>query len=170
METTKAFIDDNKSTADISCPRCMKVTRVSLAQLGCKHRCKVKCTCNNVFWAELEFRDKYRKRVDFQGYYDILEREQAILEEGAEVRWESVHINRKVPNCLIIDLSRGGIGFITLDDQDLRLGDIIHLKFNLDNDTESEIAQTCQVRHVTDGFVGSKMVREDVNLGFYLLG
>ena len=170
MDTTKAVIDGEKSTADINCPRCKKVSRVSLAQLGRKHRCKVKCSCTNIFMAELEFRDKYRKRVDFQGYYDILEREQGILEDGADVRWESVHINRKVPNCLIIDLSRGGIGFITLDDQNLRKGDIVHIKFRLDNDSEEEMALTCQVRHVTDSFVGTKLVRENKKLGFYLLG
>jgi len=170
MDTTKAFIDDEKSTADISCPRCKKISRVSLAQLGRKHRCKVKCVCKNVFMAELEFRDKYRKRVDFQGYYDILQREMEFVEDGADVRWESVHINRKVPNCLIIDLSRGGVGFITLDDQELQIGDIVQMKFTLDNDTETEISQTCQVRHVTDGFVGTKLVRENKKLGFYLLG
>ena len=170
IETIKAYIDDNKSVADISCPKCHKKTKVSVASLGHKHRSKVKCACSNIFMAEIEFRDKYRKRVDFPGYYEILEREQELEKDGANVRWESVHIDRAVPNCLIIDISRGGIGFITLDDQEVRPRDIVHLSFDLDNDAKTEINQACQVRHVNDNFVGSKMVRENVNLGFYLLG
>ena len=170
METIKAFIDNKKSSVDISCPKCHKVTKVSVAALGHKHRSKVKCVCNNIFLTEIEFRDKYRKRVDFPGFYEILEREKDSEKDGANVRWESVHIDRSVPNCLIIDISRGGLGFITLDDQEVRPRDIVNLSFRLDNDAKTEITQACQVRHVNDNFVGSKMVRENVNLGFYLLG
>ena len=170
METIKAFIDDKKSVANISCPKCHKATKVSVTALGNKHRSMVKCVCNNIFLAEIEFRDKYRKRVDFPGFYKILEREKTSEKDGAKVNWESVHIDRAVPNCLIIDISRGGIGFISLDDQELKARDIVHVSFNLDNDAKTEIKQACQVRHVNDNFVGTKMIRDNVNLGFYLLG
>lgn len=170
MDTTKAFIDDHQGTAEISCPRCQKVSKVALADLGHKHRSKVKCVCSNIFLAELEFRDKYRKRVDFPGFFEVIDREQDIEKDGANVRWESVHIDRKVPNCLIIDISRNGVGFIVLDDQQIKVRDVVRLSFKLDNAAGTEINQTCLIRHVTDSFVGSKMIRENVNLGFYLLG
>lgn len=170
METTKIYIDDQKATAAINCPHCQTTTEVSIAALGFKHRLKVRCSCKNVFMVEVEFRDKSRKRVDLPGFYEIITDGKKKKEEQADIHWEDTLFPHKNPNCLIIDLSKGGIGFIILNNLKVTVGDVVELSFRLDNKNKSKVKQTCQVRHVKDNFVGGKLQKDNVTLGFYLLG
>ena len=170
MDTTKVYIDDRKDTTSINCPSCQKITEVSIAALGFKHHLTVKCACKNVFMVEIEFRDKLRKRVDLPGFHEIGGNQQETKEDSDDIHWEDTLFPHKKPNCLIIDLSRGGIGFIVLNDREVKVGDFVELSFRLDNKAKRKITQTCQVKHVNDNFVGCKMLKENVTLGFYLLG
>ena len=170
MDTTKVYIDDQQDTADIQCPSCQKITEVSIAALGFKHHLKVKCVCDSVFMVEVEFRDKSRKRVDLPGFYEIGEDQQETKKTRADIHWEDTLFPYKEPNCLIIDLSKGGIGFIMLNDRDVKVGDFVELGFRLDNKAQNKITQPCQVKHVNGNFVGCSMLKENVTLGFYLLG
>ena len=155
---------------NINCPACTRNSKVPKEAVGGKHLCKVKCACGHVFTAELEYREKFRKKVDFPGYYEISLHKLAELESGASVRWESVSIDRKIPNCRIVDISRGGIGFLSTDGRKITVGDIVRLRFNLDNTAKTEVIQECEVLHIQDDFIGSRMLTDNVSLGFYLLG
>jgi hypothetical protein len=168
METTKTYIDDQKNTANINCPSCQKSTEVSIAALGAKHHLKVKCACENIFLVEVEFRDKSRKQVDFTGFYEIIANRQEEQKDRANIHWENIQADPEKPNCLIIDLSKGGIGFIILDKQEINVGDFVLLSFRLDNNAKGKITRTCQIKHINDNFVGGRMLEEDTTQGFGL--
>lgn len=169
MLSAKAFIT-NGSNVNIYCPSCHRHTMVPLASVKNKHRCKVKCACGCIFVAEVEYREKFRKPVDLPGFYDISLQKKVDVMAGARVRWESVIIDRKIPNCQIIDLSRSGIGFLRTDHRQLSPEDIVRLRFTLDNTAQTQITQECEVRHVRDNFVGCRMLTPNTSLGFYLIG
>jgi len=168
LDAARTYIND-ESHAEIICPQCRNRTRVPLESLGSKHQCKVKCACSHIFMLEIEFRDKFRKQVDLPGFYEIAQRATGANEEGIDIRWGNVHIDRKTPNCQVIDLSRTGIGFLVNDGREVNPKDLILLKFTLDNTANTEIIQECEVRHVNNNFVGCRMLNENVNLGFYLI-
>jgi hypothetical protein len=168
MDTTKTYIDDQKNTADINCPSCQKITEVSISALGSKHHLKVKCACENIFLVEVEFRDKSRKPVDFPGFYEIIANWQEEKKDRADIEWDNIQFDPEKPNCRIIDLSKGGIGFIVLDDQEVNVGDFVLLSFRLDNNAKGKINRTCQVKHINNSFVGGRMQTEGTTKGFDL--
>ena len=170
MDTTKTYIDDQRNSANISCPSCQKITEVSISALGSKHHLKVKCTCENVFLVEVEFRDKSRKQVDFPGFYEIIANWQEEKKDRADIQWQNIQSDPEKPNCQIIDLSKGGIGFIVLDDQEVNIGDFVLLSFRLDSNAKGKINQTCQIKHINDNFVGGRMLAENTIQSFDRLG
>ncbi len=169
MKIAAAILKDD-NTVDIICPKCDMVTRIPLERLPGRFLSRVKCRCRHSFIIKVEHRDKFRRKVNLQGFYEFTEAESLDLKAGANVRWESVHINRKIPSCLITDLSRQGIGFVIIDHRTLAEGDIIDLTFNLDDSNETEIQQRCRVERVNDKQIGTSLIGRNVKLGFYLLG
>ncbi|MEN8136565.1 MAG: PilZ domain-containing protein [Thermodesulfobacteriota bacterium] len=161
MDTTKTYIDDQRNTASINCPSCQKITEVSISALASKHHLKVKCSCKNIFLVEVEFRDKSRKQVDFTGFYEIIANWQEEKKARADIQWENIQADPEKPNCLVIDLSKGGIGFIVLDKQEINVGDFVLLSFRLDGNAKGKINRICQVKHINDNFVGGRMLEEE---------
>lgn len=168
MPSCKAFITDDKVVI-INCPECHRSTKVPLATIGKRHRCRVKCTCGNVFVAEVEYREKFRKQVAFPGFYEITRSTLSAMRNGARVHWESVAIDGKVPNCQIVDISPAGIGFLKKDKRLLNINDVIRIRFKLDNSAKTEITQECAVKFIKNDAVGCQMLSKNISLGFYLL-
>ena len=160
---------NNKTAVDITCPNCNKITRVPVSRFKGKYKAKTKCACNNVFGVVFDSRDAERKKVNLNGFYDISKQKKADLEEGASVRWESVQIDRKVPNCKLLDVSRHGLQLITLDDRNIFPGDLIRVRFKLDNSSQTEIVHECEVRYIVRGHIGCRLLKDDLSLGFYML-
>ena len=93
----------------------------------------------------------------------------ADFDRGAKVNWESVHIDRKVPNCKLVDLSRQGLRVRVLDNRNISPGDLIRVRFKLDNSSQTEIAHECEVRYTVRDQVGCRLLEDDISLGFYML-
>ena len=169
MKIAAAILKDDE-TVDIICPKCDMVTRIPHARLPGRFLSRIKCRCRHSFIIKVEHRDKFRKKVNFPGFYELAETDNPELKAGANVRWESVHIDRKIPTCLVTDLSRHGIGFVIIDHRSLNEGDIVDLTFNLDDSNETKIEQRCKVERVNEKQVGCSLIGNNVKLGFYLLG
>jgi hypothetical protein len=160
MDTTKAYIDARKDSVGLNCPDCQRVTEVSITALGFKHHLKVKCTCQNIFLVAVEFRDRFRRRLDAPGFYEIVAQPRARAIAPPGIHWQPIPVGQEKTNCRIIDLSWAGVGFIVPDEHKLKIGDFVNLRFRLGNNAGTMIDQTCRVKHVDGNFVGGKMLQE----------
>jgi hypothetical protein len=73
---------------------------------------------------------------------------------------------------VIQDLSFTGIGFRTRHSHNLQVGDLIELRFILDDQRKSEVCKKATVRRTRDKFVGAEFYdgkAYEKELGFYLM-
>jgi len=167
MEFQKVFLRD-EGTIRVSCPDCKTKRSIITRKIFGKHRFKVKCACGAVFGVQCEFRGKFRKKVDLDGI---------ILTPGQDTRWgrtlsESQETRIAPINCMVRNISLGGVGLKTFSMVDIAVGDPIMIKFNLDNSASSEIEKKGIVRGIKDTFIGCEFLdaeKNDPQLGFYLL-
>jgi hypothetical protein len=155
--TTRAILAEDHTIA-FDCPKCRLRTKVALDQIGHTYHCKVKCSCGNLFTAEIEFRERSRKQLDLPGDYEIVGQPATGLEtplRGA---------------CRVIDISRSGLAFLLSSGRQPKPGETLSVRFRLDNAEATEIIQECEVRHVRENFVGCRLRGENGALEDYLLG
>jgi hypothetical protein len=76
---------------------------------------------------------------------------------------------------VVEDLSRTGLGFRTKTNHNIRVQDVIAVKFILDDNKHSEINKSAVVKQVNNNFVGAEFLDFDGlhetnrTLGFYLM-
>lgn len=135
-----------------ACGRTKKISGVHETYAGKSVR--VKCSCGAVFQVLFERRRYYRKDVNLPGTY-----------ARAEVPgWER--------EMFVEDLSLGGLSFRTVEPHSLRDGDIVKVRFRLNDTHGTWIHKSVVVRSVRDRTVGAEFVNDgppDRALGFYLL-
>ena len=74
-EISKIYVNHD-GVAVIECPECEARKTVKVDKFkGSRHILKIKCSCQNLFQVNLEFRKLYRKMVRFSGHYVLLPRE-----------------------------------------------------------------------------------------------
>ncbi|MBU0482396.1 MAG: PilZ domain-containing protein [Proteobacteria bacterium] len=162
MEIVKAYVRINQ-TAEVICPHCRGLTRISIEDLQKKYRSRISCVCQNDFIAEVDFRDKYRKPVDLPGHYRVGARKESAPGAGPNGMDLPIH------NCRIIDLSRNGIGILFVDGREVDEGEVLQLTFKLDTPTATEISLECEVRHVKGTYAGCKILNDNSHLRVYLI-
>jgi hypothetical protein len=156
--TTRAILAEDHTTIAFDCPKCKLRSKVGLEKIGHTYHCQVKCSCGNIFSAEIEFRERTRKQLDIPGSYEI-------------VGQETTAPAPPEPNsCRIIDLSRTGLAFLKNAGREVKAGEIVRVNFRLDDAEATEIVQDCEVRHVKENFVGCRLLTENAALEYYLLG
>ena len=140
--------------AGIICPYCQKNHQVSVAKFkGSKHNLVTKCTCQNQFKVELNFRQLYRKNVKLVG--------------------EFINISTGSTNCYmmtVVDLSMMGLRFRMVGSTDIKQGHKLRVKFTLDNKKATSIEKEVSVLDVRNEHYGCKFSNKDFEkeLGFYL--
>lgn len=147
----KVYVDDTRHIT-IVCPKCGFSTQIEVTSLMDKKTLKVKCKCSEIFQFTLEFRKHYRKNVKLPGEYVV----QKSGEKG---------------EIMVENLSLGGLQFITLRHHKILTGDVLTLKFTLDNTARAEINRSVRVVWVGDRSVGVQYIESKVfekDLGFYL--
>jgi hypothetical protein len=138
----------------VTCPECQKSKRANFAKY--KHSSevlKVKCACGCAFGLVIDQRKYYRKKTRFNGNYAI-----AGTQETSSI--------------VVEDLSFTGIGFQTRQPHKMQVGDLIEIRFTLDNHLKTEMYKTAVVRRIRDKFVGAEFCERtayDKELGFYLM-
>ncbi|MBI5556164.1 MAG: PilZ domain-containing protein [Deltaproteobacteria bacterium] len=156
---------NQENMALLSCPHCGSMKHVSVEKFkNKKHSLQVKCVCTQTFNVDLNFRKRYRKQTDLAGYFCKIS-----LVENSEA------LERKRPNCKIVNLSMGGLGFRHETQVRLEVGDELLIDFTLDDRKKSRLQRKIIVRHVGEqGYIGAEFSASDQQLyektlGFYLM-
>ena len=146
----------------ITCPQCMRQDQISQADFSRQGKIvHAECICRYGFYVTAEQRSYYRKKVALEGVF--------IRTKGAQVLSESVGYEGKMQ---ITNLSKKGLGFVTLGPSNLELGDEVRVKFILDNAAHSHISKELKIRGVQGSYAGGRFIgtdKDDVTLGFYLM-
>ncbi|MFC1524362.1 hypothetical protein ACFL6N_06185 [Thermodesulfobacteriota bacterium] len=157
---------------NINCPNCRDKKVIPAKKVIGEHRIKIICNCKHVFELELEYRKKFRKRTNLDGYFEKLTKIQNDKDEWASVHWETQSLHLLKYNCKIKNISVIGLGFVAFYSHDLRVNDLMRIKFYLDNSAQSLIEKIYIVRSVNVNYIGCENYRPDhfdKDLGFYLL-
>ena len=148
----KVYVDDTNQ-ATIICPKCGFEKNVDVTDFkDTKKKLKAKCKCGETHRFTIEFRKKYRKDVRLPGEYIIQEKG-----EKGEI--------------IIRALSLTGIRFESMRPHQISAGDMLEMKFILDNPMKSEISKLAKVIWVKDRVVGANFSETELYakvLGFYL--
>ena len=155
METREIFIG-NKRDIVITCLDCGREKKVDLSHIrNTRKKVKVNCVCGSSFSAIFEKRIYYRKMSSLAGSYSTV---------GTHVRTDPM---------TVVNLSKGGLGFKTIAEPNVKEGEVLRVDFKLDTEHETPIRKSVIVRYVKDNFVGAAFCNLDENtqksLGFYLL-
>lgn len=145
-------------TIAFDCPKCRLRAKVPLEKIGHTYHCRAKCSCGNIFTAEIEFRERARKQLDLPGTYEIVG------------RYTNTPEARDAGACRVIDISRTGLAFLKIAGREIKAGEIVRVNFRLDDAEATEIVQECEVRHAKENFVGCRLLSENAKLDYYLLG
>lgn len=152
-ETILTFYPDKNSEAIICCPSCGFARTIDASQYQNTGKAlNVKCRCGQTFKCSIDFRKFYRKRASLVGMYIILK-------------------NDKKGDMLVEDISMGGIGFNNMSPHNLEKGDVLEIKFKLDNAKQTEMIRKVKVMIIKGRFIGTEFTeknRFDSDLGFYL--
>jgi PilZ domain len=116
--------------ASITCPQCQAVKVADVKKYkGSRKPLSVKCHCGWIFYAILETRKYYRKYVKLIGSY-------------AKVG------SQNYGPMVVENLSVSGVGCRTRVQHAIQVGDILNVRFELDNRTRTRIAKDIVVRIV----------------------
>ncbi|GIX47299.1 MAG: hypothetical protein KatS3mg131_1510 [Candidatus Tectimicrobiota bacterium] len=152
--TTRAFVNE-RHEATIVCPECGRWKTIDTTPFAALARpLRVKCGCALTFYVILERRRFYRKKTDLPGTY------------------VKIGVPEATPEPMRVEnLSLGGVGFRTRYRHDLKVNDVLEVRFVLDTARRPEIVRTVIVRNVDDRYIGAEF-REpdpyDEELGGYL--
>ena len=161
MEIKKIHINDHEE-GTLICEKCGKTRVVNLSDLkNIGKPLKVKCSCGHFFFVRIEVRKFYRKSTHLRGEYIKISNDATKgLEKGAMT---------------VEDLSRTGLKFRTTISHNIRVEDMLRVRFILDDTQRSEVNKSAIVKWVTNYVVGAEFVDFDAfneanrTLGFYLM-
>ncbi|MFH1216725.1 MAG: PilZ domain-containing protein [Pseudomonadota bacterium] len=163
MRKAEVFVNQ-ENMALFHCPHCGKMKHVSVLQFkNKKHSLQVKCACRETFQVDLNFRKKYRKTTDLKGVF---------CKKTVDGK---LSLDKNKSNCIIVNISMGGIGLRIDLVHDLKLGDELMVDFTLDDKKQSHIQRKVVIRHVGEsGYIGAEFSDSDQPLyektiGFYLM-
>ena len=152
MVERKVYVNED-GKAVIVCPHCGTSKTVSVAKFRpSRNALKVRCTCRSTFTVCLEFRTAYRKQIYLPGHYTKM-----------PVSWGDM---------VVKNISLSGIGFETVTEHQLKVGDEVTVKFTLDDVSGSVVKKKVVVRVVKDKYIGCEFYERahyDKALGFYLI-
>jgi hypothetical protein len=161
MEIKKIYVNDNEK-GTLVCEECGKTRVINFSDFkNIGKPLKVKCSCGHCFFATIEIRKFYRKSTQLRGEYIKISNDVTKgLEKGAMI---------------VEDLSRTGLGFRTKMSHNIRVADMLRVRFILDDAKHSEVSKSAIVKRVTNYFVGAEFIDFDTfnetnrTLGFYLM-
>ena len=154
MEEQKVYVNQN-NTAVITCPNCEKVKTIPVQQFrGTKHLLNVRCACKELFAIRLEFRKAYRKEIKVGGDY--------------------MHLPHRNPRgkMRVLNVSFTGVGMTVAGVHNIKIGNELEVKFNLDDKNNSEVRKKVIVRLIENNYIGCEFLesaKNDKTLGFYLM-
>jgi hypothetical protein len=154
MEVEKVFVKKD-NMAQLFCRKCNTLRKVSTEKTyGGRKPVRVKCKCGYIFAVRFDFRKCYRKKIGLQGYY--------ATGPGYD-NWVGI---------MVRNLSMDGVGFLTDNRPQIKVGDEIKIKFQLDDVNQSGIEKHAVVKVLKNRYLGCQFIVKskgyDKALGFYL--
>ncbi len=122
---------------------------------------KVTCSCDHTFRVIREMRYTYRKNVQLEGLF---------AQEVNDVN--KLAVSRSWSAIEVTNISKNGLNFTSPSARMLQKGDLVQLKFNLDNSSKSLIEKPAEIKSIRKNNVGCNFKgsdKHDVTLGFYFL-
>ena len=154
MPTIKVFVDTDNNL-NFTCPFCTLPQKINVGNLKEKiSPLRVRCTCKEIFSLDIDYRRFYRKKSHLVGTC------RSIKPRGS-----------KEEDILIVNLSREGIGFRVFKGQKIKVGDMLEIKFCLDDKKKTVVSKEVQVLNIENDFIGCKFTDNtlyDLSLGYYL--
>jgi len=153
MRTVRVFVSKGDETA-VTCPFCQKTTSVSVEKFkGFKHTLVTKCSCQQRFKVELNFRQYHRKDVELFGEF------LNISSDSSD--WQTV---------IVINLSMIGLRLKVIGPTDIKEGHILRVRFHLGNQNTTQIEKEVGVVNTRNDQYGCEFLILDYEkeLGFYL--
>ena len=145
--------DDNHVT--IVCPKCKRPESILVEYFKNKTKqVKVRCPCSEIFEVEIDYRRFYRKPTKIPGMF------KPIKPPG-----------RGGGEALIINLSKGGLGFRAFTDHNLQVGQVLQVSFELNDKKNTYLQKEVTVQSIEGDYIGCRFSDPDLfekALGFYL--
>ena len=146
----------------LTCPRCSLQESVSnnqFEELG--NALSVTCSCGKNFTAVREKRRAFRKSVHLAGHFSLKEDLSSAIGDGSI--WGIM---------VVRDLSKAGLRFSSSKSELVHPGDLLMVRFHLDNSNKALIHKPARVISVTGEEVGCRFEGDDssdITLGFYFI-
>ncbi len=153
MKTVEVFVGQGHH-AGITCPHCQKTFEVSVEKYkGLKHSLVTKCSCQERFKINLNFRQYYRTNVKLIGHF-------LNISSGSK-DWYAMTVT---------NLSKIGLRIKVIGPTDIEFGHQLRVKFTLDNRKATELEEAVEVMHIDGDQYGCEFLNKDYEkeLGFYL--
>lgn len=155
---TMVFVAEGNK-AVIMCPKCGKLKQISVGKFKeAKHTLKVRCSCENEFLINLNYRKGLRKQVNLRGTYRKASQRQSLMEE-----------------CTVVELSFKGVRLKLFETQDLKINDELIVHFILDDKQKTEVKRKIVICTLIQGdsigakFIDTQLDNYDKPIGFYLM-
>ena len=156
----KIFVS-NDNTITFKCPKCYLQKTIDVSNyknLEKAEKVKVKCACENIYFALIEKRKQFRKRTNFPGTF--------------------IHIVSDIPRdkgtMVVTDVSRTGLKIKLNSKREFIIGDKIIVGFRLDDKNRSLIKKECIIKEDFGLEFGIEFISvhpsdpSDKAIGFYL--
>lgn len=151
-EPKKIFVGPSGG-ARILCPHCETARHIKVSDKFLHKVVWINCLCQQRFPVIFEKRSSYRRNVSFPGTYWTLSDEKHYM--------------------TVTSLSKTGIGFHTTRKPQFKVGDVIRVRFMLNDSRRSWIDEMVEIKRVDGHMIGSEFKNlgeyERKAIGFYLM-
>ncbi|MBW2179493.1 MAG: PilZ domain-containing protein [Deltaproteobacteria bacterium] len=146
----------------LTCPQCGIQEAVSVGQFDTMgNAIRATCPCKKQFTAVLEKQRLYRKSVHLEGYFSLGEHFEPTAASSST--WGPM---------VVKDLSKTGLRFLSDKTKFIHPGELLMVRFNLDNANQALIQKPARVISITGHEVGCQFEGADsydITLGFYFM-
>ena len=158
----KAFISSSNQTT-FTCPQCKATRTVDVTKhkaLEKAVKIKIHCPCGHDYPVLLERRKQFRKTVSLPGTYTRIYNQRRAGKGTMVVK----------------DVSRNGLSIRVNDVTYMKIGDVLEVKFKLDDTKASPIEKDVVIRKIVGYDLGTEFTSidpgnaSDKAIGFYLMG
>jgi len=146
-KVSKSYVRPD-NTAVLTCPKCHQ-QKVILADKfkGPRHKLTIKCLCQNVFTAYIEFRKRVRKKVILRGTYIN-------------------HTQKDISGVFYVEnISVTGLALSRVNVENFKVADELSLKFALDDEQQTEFKKKAIVRSVREYTIGCEFEQYEDDFG-----
>jgi len=156
---------DKAGKALVVCPQCGDAQKIDvIPHKAIDKVCKLKVSCvkcGSDLDVMVNFRNCYRKNTKLSGLYKL---------DGSTK--DDYRGSGEAQEAVIENISKYGLGFKMMTPDTLKVGDILHMKFVLDNSKRTVVSKKVIVKRVKENFVGVQFVKSvdssEPDLAFYL--